>query len=331
MTPRADDDGTVVVPRSGGGLLAVHAHPDDETLATGALLATWAAAGLPVTVVTCTRGERGEVIGEHLAHLAGDGPALAAHRTGELARALAALGASGPLLLDEVPDPAGRPGEPAVRYADSGMAWLAAGRAGAADDLPPGAFVAVRVDVAAARLAGLLRERRPDVVVGYEPGGGYGHPDHVHAHRVLMRAVELAAAPDGDAAPWTVPVVLWSVLDADALRAGYATARRVVAAGGAAGADGMGLGAPDPTGPLPSAAVPGSRIGVRVPLAPVLHAVRAALGAHASQVQAVRAGTDEVPLLLALSNRVLLPVLAEETYEVVRTSPVRWPAAVRVA
>ena len=56
------------------GLLAVHAHPDDETLATGGLLATWAGAGRPVTVVTCTRGELGEVIGGELAHLAGDGP-----------------------------------------------------------------------------------------------------------------------------------------------------------------------------------------------------------------------------------------------------------------
>ena len=58
-----------------GGLLAVHAHPDDETLATGALLATWALARRATTVVTCTRGERGEVIGQALAHLEGDGPA----------------------------------------------------------------------------------------------------------------------------------------------------------------------------------------------------------------------------------------------------------------
>src|SRR5690554_6522950 len=56
-----------------GGLLAVHAHPDDETISTGALLATWASAGLPVTVVTCTRGEQGEVIPPALRHLEGAG------------------------------------------------------------------------------------------------------------------------------------------------------------------------------------------------------------------------------------------------------------------
>ncbi|NKY41079.1 PIG-L family deacetylase, partial [Cellulomonas septica] len=83
-----------------GGLLAVHAHPDDETLSTGALLATWARAGLPVMVVTCTRGERGEVIGDALAHLEGDEPALAAHRDTELAAALSSLGVADHAFLD---------------------------------------------------------------------------------------------------------------------------------------------------------------------------------------------------------------------------------------
>ena len=82
-----------------GGVLAIHAHPDDETLSTGALLAAFAAAGRPVCVVTCTRGERGEVIAlpgttsEGLADLEGDGPALGAYRETELAaRPLAAAG-----------------------------------------------------------------------------------------------------------------------------------------------------------------------------------------------------------------------------------------------
>src|SRR5690349_18876390 len=164
-----------------GGLLAVHAHPDDESLATGALLATWAASGRPVTLVTCTRGERGEVIGDALAHLEGDGPALAAHRETELAAALAALGVTDHVFLDSV-GPGG-----AARYEDSGMAWLGAGRAGSADDVPPGAFVAVPLDEAARRLAHVLRSRRPEVVVTYEPAGGYGHPDHVRAHDVTTR------------------------------------------------------------------------------------------------------------------------------------------------
>src|SRR6478609_7192343 len=105
-------------PTRTGGVLAVHAHPDDETLATGALLATWAASGLPVTLVTCTRGERGEVIGAGLAALEGDGPALAAHREHELAAALAALGVGDHVFLD---------GGVGPRYEDSGMAWLSSG------------------------------------------------------------------------------------------------------------------------------------------------------------------------------------------------------------
>jgi N-acetyl-1-D-myo-inositol-2-amino-2-deoxy-alpha-D-glucopyranoside deacetylase len=89
-----------------GGLVVVHAHPDDETLATGALLATWAGAGLPVTVVTATRGERGEVIPPGLRHLEGDGPALAAHRAAELSLALTVLGVTDHVFLDTLPLPA---------------------------------------------------------------------------------------------------------------------------------------------------------------------------------------------------------------------------------
>ena len=156
-----------------GGLVAVHAHPDDESLTTGALLATWAASGRPVTVVTCTRGERGEVIGERLAHLEGDGPALAEHRDHELDGALAALGVRDRVYLDAIP------GSADERFEDSGMEWVGAGRAGRPDEIPPAAFVGVSLDEAAERLARVIRARRPDVVATYEPGGGYGHPDHV--------------------------------------------------------------------------------------------------------------------------------------------------------
>ncbi|GAA4723698.1 PIG-L family deacetylase [Promicromonospora umidemergens] len=197
-----------------GGLLAVHAHPDDETLATGGLLATFAAAGRPVCVVTCTRGERGEVIAlpgttsEGLAGLEGDRPALGAYRETELAGALTRLAggvadAVEHAFLDTLPlsDPqvsmvthtSGTSGE--VRYEDSGMAWVAPGVAGPAPDSPPTAFARVPLDESAGRLAGLVRARRPVVVATYEPGGGYGHPDHVRAHQVTVRALELAADP----------------------------------------------------------------------------------------------------------------------------------------
>lgn len=302
-----------------GGLLAVHAHPDDETLSTGALLATWAAAGRPVTVVTCTRGEQGEVIGSALAPLEGDGPGLAAHREGELAAALEALGVGDHVFLDQA-----GPG-PADRYVDSGMAWVGVAQASAGDVLPDGAFVGVGLDAAAGRLATVIRDRRPDVVVGYEPGGGYGHPDHVRAHEVMHRAVALAAEAGGGADGVAVPVVLWSAVEADRLREGY----RVVAPCAEEG-----LEAPDPDGPLPSSAV--VRADLAVDVSPVLPAVLGALRAHATQVQAVTGLGDDalasgVLASYALSDGVVKPLLAAECYCFASGRPrgsVVWPTGV---
>lgn len=320
--PPPSPEASAVRPR--GGLLAVHAHPDDETLATGALLATWAGAGLPVTVVTCTRGERGEVIdtAAHptgLAALEGDGPALAAHREREVAAAVAALGVADHVFLDTV-GPAGA----GDRYEDSGMAWVAPGIAStAADGVPEHAFVAVPLHDAAARLAAVVRDRRPRVVVTYEPGGGYGHPDHVRAHEVAVRGVGLAAEPAADGTPgWQVEELWAAVVPADDLRA----ARRelVTLPGGAV----PGLVAPDPDEPVlppvatwwPVAAAPaGARAGlVGVDVRPVLERVTAALRAHETQVQAVAPLPGRwVAGRCALSNDVLLPILVRETYAVV--------------
>ena len=309
------------------GLLAVHAHPDDETLATGGLLATWARAGLPVTVVTCTRGELGEVIGGELAHLAGDGPALAAHRETELAGALAALGVADHVFLDTVGAPA--------RFADSGMAWAGAGRAGRVAHLPADAFVAVDLDDAASRLASVLRDRRPDVVVTYEPGGGYGHPDHVRAHDVTMRALELA----GDArvelgSPAHVPgAVLWPVVAEGTLRAAYAALADLPAAARLRDA---GLTLPDPGGPLPSVAT-ADQVDLVVDVTRVLDAVAAALAAHRTQVHAIaldpeRAHGAAGPVVVgcyALSNDVLAPLLSQESYRRLGAGVVDWPVGVR--
>lgn len=330
-------------------LVAVHAHPDDETLATGALLATWAASGAPVTVVTCTRGERGEVIGSRLAHLAGDGPALAAHRASELAAALRALGGVGHAWLDALPGDGGTTGVDTTRdvagrarFEDSGMTWLTPGRAGAAPDSGPAAFARADVDVAARLLAGLLRERRPGVVVTYEPGGGYGHPDHVQAHAVTMRAVDLAADPTAGlaGAPHTVPVVLWAAVDAaDRARAeGELAGRPEVAA--LLGTTGLRLPASDRV--APSAAVAPEHVDLRVDVPAVLDQVVGALRAHATQVQGVRAwpggpgrqgGPGEPGSALgclALSDGILQPLLRQEAYRVVRgvVADVSWPVGV---
>lgn len=313
-------------------LLAVHAHPDDETLSTGALLATWAASGASVTVVTCTRGERGEVIGPELAHLEGDGPALAAHRERELTGALAELGVTDHVWLDELPVlPAGEgadPGEGVGRYEDSGMVWLAPGRAGAAPDSGRAAFARADAETAALGLAGLLRERRPDVVVTYEPGGGYGHPDHVQAHRVALRAVALAADPAArlTGAAFAVPVVLWAAVDA----AERARAEAELAAVPDLPHD-LHLAAADRL--LPSAAVAPEDVDLRVDVLPVLDRVVGALRAHATQVQGVRrwrAPAGAAVGCLALSDGVLQPVVRHEAYRCAagRLEDVAWPDGV---
>jgi N-acetyl-1-D-myo-inositol-2-amino-2-deoxy-alpha-D-glucopyranoside deacetylase len=154
-------------------LLLVHAHPDDESINNGATMARYAAEGVHVTLVTCTLGERGEVIPPELRHLTG--PALGAHRRGELAAAVRALGVTDARLLGG-----------AGRYGDSGMMGLP-------DNDDPGCFWQADVDEAAGHLVEVILEVRPQVLVTYDDNGGYGHPDHIQAHRVAMRAVDLAA------------------------------------------------------------------------------------------------------------------------------------------
>ena len=170
-------------------MLLVHAHPDDESIGTGVTMARYATEGVPVTLVTCTLGELGEIIPPVLAYLA-DGPhnRLGDYRRGELAAACAALGVSDHRFL-------GGQG----RWRDSGMAGLPA------NDVP-GCFWQADVNEAAAELAAIIREVRPRVLVTYDQNGFYGHPDHIQAHRVARRAVTLAADPTASAPgePWQV-------------------------------------------------------------------------------------------------------------------------------
>ena len=181
-------------PETGGGLLLVHAHPDDESIETGATMARYAAAGVPVTLVTCTLGELGEIIPPDLAYLgAGRGELLGKYRIGELDAACAALGVRDHRFL-------GGPG----RWRDSGMIGLPSN-----DD--PGSFWQADLDEAALDLVAIIREVRPRVMVSYDDRGFYGHPDHVQAHRVAWRAFQLAGDPDlsvpgGAAVPGGSPV-----------------------------------------------------------------------------------------------------------------------------
>ncbi len=167
--------------------MMVHAHPDDESIVTGATLAKYAAEGAGVTLVTCTLGEEGEVIPPDLAHLASDREdTLGEHRIGELDKACLALGVRDHRLL-------GGPG----RYRDSGMMGTTANE-------HPDAFWNANVEEAATGLAEIIREVRPHVLVCYDEYGGYGHPDHIQAHRVTRRAFQRAAERSMPGAPWQV-------------------------------------------------------------------------------------------------------------------------------
>jgi N-acetyl-1-D-myo-inositol-2-amino-2-deoxy-alpha-D-glucopyranoside deacetylase len=159
-------------------LLLVHAHPDDESIYTGATMAKYAAEGARVTLVTCTLGELGEVIPPSLAYLAAakeDG--LGEYRIGELAAACAELGVTDHRFL-------GGPG----RWRDSGMM-------GTEGNDDPRCFWRADVDQAARALLDVIAEVRPQVLLTYDAHGAYGHPDHIQAHRVAWRACELAG-PD---------------------------------------------------------------------------------------------------------------------------------------
>lgn len=173
-------------------LLLVHAHPDDESIGTGATMARYAAEGAQVTLVTCTLGELGEIIPPDLAHLGADAEdRLGEYRIGELDAACAALGVADHRFL-------GGQG----RWRDSGMM-------GTEGNDDPRCFWRADPDQAADALLGVIREVRPQVLVTYDANGFYGHPDHIQAHRVAWRAFQRAgayglakfyatAAPDSD-------------------------------------------------------------------------------------------------------------------------------------
>jgi N-acetyl-1-D-myo-inositol-2-amino-2-deoxy-alpha-D-glucopyranoside deacetylase len=179
--PSRGDDPPIPPAPPGGGitpsrrLLLVHAHPDDESIGTGATMARYAAEGAQVTLVTCTLGELGEVIPAGLAHLAWDADGgLGQYRIGELDAACAALGVADHRFL-------GGPG----RWRDSGMMGLPTNDA-------PECFWQADVDEAAGELLRVIEEVRPQVMVTYDDRGFYGHPDHIQAHRVAWRAFTLA-------------------------------------------------------------------------------------------------------------------------------------------
>ena len=148
-------------------LVSFHAHPDDEAITCGGTMAMAAAAGHRVVVVTATAGECGEVPDGILA----PGETLGERRQKELAEAAAILGVARVEILG---------------YRDSGMI-------GTKENKDPSCFWQTPVDEAAARLARILAEERPDAFTVYDEHGNYGHPDHIQVHRVGVRAAEMVA------------------------------------------------------------------------------------------------------------------------------------------
>ncbi|GAB4101542.1 PIG-L family deacetylase [Micromonospora taraxaci] len=155
-------------------LMAVHAHPDDEATSTGGVLARYADEGITTVLVTCTDGRCGDGPGGVKPGDPGHDPAaVVAMRRAELEASCAVLKVSHLETLG---------------YADSGMM-------GWSTNDQPGAFWTTPVAEAAGRLAELIRQYQPDVIVTYDENGFYGHPDHIQAHRITMAAVELTDSP----------------------------------------------------------------------------------------------------------------------------------------
>jgi N-acetyl-1-D-myo-inositol-2-amino-2-deoxy-alpha-D-glucopyranoside deacetylase len=274
----------------------VHAHPDDETITTGGTIARYAAdSDTHVTLVTCTLGEQGEVMVPGLGGLVAEqADQLGGYRIAELAAAADALGLADRRFLGG-----------AGRWRDSGMVVAEGARAAAPplDQLHPRAFThehgrAAQVDM----LVAIMDEVRPQVVVGYDPGGGYGHPDHVRAHEITMAAARRSPS---------VRKVYWTVASRSDVVAGL---------GQLSGAVGDGLpwrlGRPEE---LPS--VPDDEVTTRLDVRAQLPAKLAALRAHATQLTVWQGGDRTA---YALANEIAQPVLAEECYTLVGTAdPVR--------
>jgi N-acetyl-1-D-myo-inositol-2-amino-2-deoxy-alpha-D-glucopyranoside deacetylase len=180
-------------------LLLVHAHPDDESINNGATMAAYVARGAQVTLITCTRGEEGEILVPELSHLASDKEdGLGKHREIELAAAMKELGVTDFRFL----------GEPKRAFRDSGMM-------GTPQNSRSDVFWNTDVDEAARLLEAIILETKPHVLITYDENGGYGHPDHIQAHRVAMRAADFAKESG-----WEIQKIYWNTIPISVIEEG---------------------------------------------------------------------------------------------------------------
>jgi N-acetyl-1-D-myo-inositol-2-amino-2-deoxy-alpha-D-glucopyranoside deacetylase len=260
-------------------LLLVHAHPDDETINNGVTMAKYAALGAQVTLVTCTRGEEGEVLVNELANLASDkDDKLGEHREIELKDAMDELGIKDFRFL----------GAPSKKWRDSGMMGTPANDR---DDV----FWQAELDEASIELVKIILEIKPQVLITYDEFGGYGHPDHIKAHRVAMRAAELAANQG-----WQVSKIYWNTMPRSVIQMGIEKMKEV-------GSDFFGAESADD---LPFAK-PDELVSTVVNAPEYVPAKLAAMKAHATQISV------DGPFF-ALSNNLGLSVWGDEYYTLVK-------------
>ena len=254
-------------------LLLVHAHPDDESIGQGATMAKYAAEGRGVTLVTCTAGEMGEILVPDLEHLGADGDdLLGEHRKEELAAAMKELGVTDHRFLGGF-----------GTYRDSGMAWHEDGHAIGDPEViakHPNAFWNADLTEAADHLVAVIREVRPQVLVTYDQFGGYGHPDHIQAHRVAMYAAQLAAVPSykrdlGE--PHDIAKIYWTAMSESRMRESL---RKLRESGDTETFKGM-----EPDGKLPPFVTPDELISARVDGSATVDRKMGALRQHATQVE----------------------------------------------
>jgi N-acetyl-1-D-myo-inositol-2-amino-2-deoxy-alpha-D-glucopyranoside deacetylase len=286
-------------------LLTVHAHPDDETITTGGVMARYLAEGIRVVCLTSNLGEHGEIVVPEL-----DTPenhaSLAEIRHRELDEALRRLGGVESRLLG---------------YEDSGMM-------GTSDNEDPASFWQADLEEATGRAVGIVREVRPDVIVGYNDFGGYGHPDHIRAAQVAKAAFERAGDPSAfpeqlgnGLAPWAPAKLYESVL-------GFAGRERLMERVVERGIKAWWL--PDEAASeeerieraafMERMAAASGPVTTRVDVGPYLEAKRAALQAHVTQIHG-----DGLFLGLTIEDWQELMPTEEFSLRVARGSEVRLP------
>ncbi len=256
-------------------LMAVHAHPDDEAIGTGGILARYAAEGVRTVLVTCTRGEVGEIVDPSIAHP----HTLPEVREAELRAACGLLRVSALHLLG---------------YHDSGMM-------GTPENDDPRCFWRADLVAATGRLVALIRQHRPQVLVTYDENGFYGHPDHIQANRITVAAFHAAGDParypEQGLPPWAPQKLYYTAVPLSGLVAFGQRLRE------------LGIRAPFPEDPAHAQfGTPDERIAATVDVRAYAGVKREALAVHRSQV-------DPNHFFLALPTEVWTEMMGVEFFE----------------